>query len=593
MKLFTLCVLWSAYCAFAQPVHLSESDTLKKPITLQATYLALEELIREVNRQTGATLSVDRAIADEKAHCFVKYRPAHEVLTKLASLLFLEWRRQPDDSFRLGRSTQARDYELRLAEENQKAFYRELESLMARWSRASERDYALLTEEKARIEQEMEQLASQQPPGWEQKRSDLGKRLSALGAEGLLGWLGGFVFRQLPTDQRRRFMAGETLVASTESDSSLRLPERLFEWLRGDSEEPPATACFYQMRLETQQFQLRCQLFKRSEQNLTTLHASSIYSLNPVVSHLASHPVQKQMETWRSLSGARSSELKTPLKRIPASQEARPRFLGDWLAFLSERCDMNILAPAFRQAFPKEPLELPNQARTLEEALAMLPLSEISHRLSGSYLCLQYNNYWELRWREIPERLIKPLEQKYAREGLMLDDYAQLIFELTPLQQSSLRGGSVKAIAFPCDYLPIDALLFWATLFPPQKIQVLNRNPIPYTSLDADQRRAFQRALQAHSEQLFWIDFSSPPDQLAFFAQQDHALITRHVQDNLFIDRTPGVMPPDESQTSLKTQGSARRLSLTFHFGLSVTESVAFSWQWINPAPEESKDDKE
>jgi hypothetical protein len=134
-------------------------------------------------------------------------------------------------------------------------------------------------------------------------------------------------------------------------------------------------------------------------------------------------------------------------------------------------------------------------------------------RREGTWLLVRHKDYPLLRPSEVPERLLRPLEQaQVERKPLSLDDWAQLAMALTPLHKERMYGrqrlgyGTAQPVVLNTS-LPVGMLLatlpalrFWASLSPAQRQATLNGAAIELRTLTPLQRARFVEALRFPGE---------------------------------------------------------------------------------------------
>jgi hypothetical protein len=96
MRWLGLCLCITLLQSAVAQVTLADEPRLKQNITLWLKMEPLRDVLRTVSRQTGVSLRCQDAIQHEKVSIFVENRPAHEILTQLASLFRYAWRKDED-----------------------------------------------------------------------------------------------------------------------------------------------------------------------------------------------------------------------------------------------------------------------------------------------------------------------------------------------------------------------------------------------------------------------------------------------------------------------------------------------------------------
>lgn len=89
-----------------QTSPLAEEEALRQLVTVQNKMILLPDLLREVSKQTGVSLSCGRELSNDKLTVFVKGKPAVELLGHVATIVMGEWRRTKD-GYMIGRALRA------------------------------------------------------------------------------------------------------------------------------------------------------------------------------------------------------------------------------------------------------------------------------------------------------------------------------------------------------------------------------------------------------------------------------------------------------------------------------------------------------
>jgi hypothetical protein len=232
----------------------------------------------------------------------------------------------------------------------------------------------------------------------------------------------------------------------------------------------------------------------------------------PHQEYLAETETWRQWEAWATPMEDWTARLKerTPLERPkPTVNNERPLLAADALEWLAWHTGYPVISDASRY--------VPAQYRdALDNPRALLTLlsNDLWLRFDpNGYLLARHKRFWTLNQFEIPERFVRPLEEKWlAWQWLTLDDYATLAAAITDEQARGFtrmrRSGSIQfCTAFDNDplYYELPALRFWASLSAAQRQRALAGEWIPEGALTLPQRKLFRAAL--------YRDFP-PPEQL-------------------------------------------------------------------------------
>lgn len=76
------------------PNPLEQEERLACPIVISVKEQPLVDVVARVGKETGVALAASEEVADERITLFVRQRPAHELLTRIAQHLDYSWARQ-------------------------------------------------------------------------------------------------------------------------------------------------------------------------------------------------------------------------------------------------------------------------------------------------------------------------------------------------------------------------------------------------------------------------------------------------------------------------------------------------------------------
>jgi hypothetical protein len=549
--------------ATAQETVLTD-DALQKPITVWQRLASLAEVLEDIRKQTGVPLRCQDALREMKLAVYVQNRPAREILEQIASLFGLRWRRDEDGS-----------YVLYLPDETRRALERAQRDDRAATERAL-REMLRITREWLQMPPDARAAAIEQfpepryyPPDTPysaivmeetaaQRQMTPEQRVKALVADYLSGYsLQGeppkSPFQGQSTEACllhclseagdaivNRLLEGHTLGFSTRpTPEALPLPPRALMplWARhpdfmdeiarlynpesGTLEELPTLPNpewgGYWVRLSAWGDSLEYEAVALSTYELDGktrkfLRRNGGWLHLPHQEYLAETETWRQWEAWATPMGDWTARLKerTPLERPkPTVNNERPLLAADALEWLAWHTGYPVISDASRYvlAWYRDSLDNPR-------ALLTWLSNDLWLRFDPSgYLLARHKRFWTLNQFEIPERFVRPLEEKWlAWQWLTLDDYATLAAAITDAQARGFtrvrqRGSIQFWTAFDNDplYWELPALRFWASLSAAQRQRALAGEWIPESALTLPQRKLFRAAL--------YRDFP-PPEQL-------------------------------------------------------------------------------
>lgn len=595
------CVLALGWQGEAPPSapDLKADPRLQKPVSFHAKRITVRDFVKSLAEQTQVPLGVDKAYEQEKLTLFVKEKPAWEVMTHAVAVLGLEWRAAQNEGYFIARSKQRTEEEL--AEQKRRQQLREAleKRLRALQRTATQYRFDQLFVEYQRLQQARQEIEARKPEGWQDRLTEIANTLASLSAgSDLQSYLVGWLTAQWTPQQWQRFWQGTPFVACYPARPGLAvLPPEIGSWyLREQSEkvkmlppeamappvpEPP-TSFYFVMRYDPHQPIIHYHLIASTETLGYTADGGVIQEWIPNEAENAPNPLL-------------APNLPTiPIASKPGEPNCCPQpvacTLADELEWLAERCEVAIIAQAFRVRLAWGTKSI-SQAQTLDRWVAENPsLRNYRFEYRDGYLLVRYPLAPMLRRTEIPESVIVPLEERARLEGgLTLDDYAQLALQLTPEQEQRLVDATLlptfgdisHALCFDTDPLKqsLPAFRFWASLTPQQRKSALEEAvPLFYHQLSTVQKRLFWDAIESSLWDWRWIsagmlhqiDLLYAPEaeeELAFFLDrwdQEMEIIEIESPDEYGEDRVPA---PKKVQNQRE---------YVFHFGLSKEASVRY-----------------
>jgi hypothetical protein len=532
--------------AWAQEVNLAAERDLQKPIRVWLKMTPLRDVLREISQQTGVSLRCQDAIQHEKVAIFVEQRPAHEVLTQLAKTLRYAWRKREGGGYMLYVPDETRLFQERLSRAEQEFKRKQLQ-------RAAQlaRELVKLTPEQVRSEMSLlYALAEKEPLTAEQqlrfellnallpREDDVGDGVerydynSGFAAVHCLAKLSEAAIRALSRGEAVGFSSRPAkgaypLPAGALFPGYMRDTTPVQVRLRNEQGEEEETYiqvpvpnnpdyCGVWLRLSPSESRLEYALYSWSARIQSTTGDINLGSLAQV-----EHPYLRIWREWATpleqlskrlpdqarLVNPENPELTFPQYRWNPLQGVQTRLFGkitcadalEWLAFTRR---LPVIADAYRTASVILGVnELQHQPtlvlRALDERM-WLRMDE------SGYLLGRVKSYWLLRRYELPEDWIRPLEQKYARQGY-LDwmDYIDLAGKLNETQARYYNRRYVVFYDQPLtlfDWTPMErslpALRFLASLPKPLLERALvSREWLRVELLPPLAQRRFQEAI--------------------------------------------------------------------------------------------------
>ncbi len=583
MRWLLLTVLCFPLCLQAQANDWQSDARLRKPVTLQLPNALLDEVAQELSKQTGVIFTIDPALKEDKATLFVTNKPAWQVLGKLVSLLGLKCEPK-GDGYQLLPDSTLRQQEQAAVEWEYRATRRDAENTLRSWAQLIREDFPVYATRALDIEEEMGKLEQEKPVGWQDRRAALAEQFQqvlqiALWHRYLAGWL----YRQFPSSVWRRLWNGETIWFSTvPAQGSFPLPVDALRWQAYPAGTIPRSMRFGICFDETKQELVFIAIIWHGDDAAEPEVEMYTHPVTPAPEDKP--PLQTRWEKWQTSPEEfnRFQQKILHRKSLPAPP-AEQATVADSLRWIAQQTGMNVIADAFR--VPVRPV---HEGNTLAEWLSRFTIEEPGYlRIEGDWLLFRHAHYWRLRRSELPETLVRQMEQKSATEGLTLDDYATLASRLTP--EGILRASESTGYSFRFDRAPLQyaapALRFWASLTAEQKKMALQRQPLPYVSLTPVQQKLFYEAmvhrLHERSNPLLLALLTTPEQQavLAFVLERwregaytvagERISITAESPEEMEQQRSLVPDTPVTYEQSLKGH-------IAFYFGLDAQRAVRY-----------------
>jgi hypothetical protein len=583
MRYVLVAVAWLTLCLQVQANDWQTDPRLQKPVTLQLPNAPFAEILEELSKQTGVPFTIHPSLQEEKATFFVTNQPAQQILAKWFSLFGLKCEPK-EDGYQLLPDPALRQQEQEAVEWERRMIRLEAEKTLRTWSQLIRDDFAVYARRASDIEEEMDKLQQEKPPGWQDRRAALAEQFAqvrevALPHQYLAGWL----YRRFSSAIWRELRQGETVWFSTAQEpGTLPLPPDALRWQAYPADTTPRSMLFG-IRLDQAQRDLVFYAFTQPGDD-TAEPTATVYK-HPLSPDPEQKPsVQQRWERWQTPPEEfsifrRRIENKTPSPAPPPGQSTA----ADSLCWIAQHAQMNVIADAFRV-----PVRLVVGGDTLSEWLSRFTLQEPGYlRIEGNWLLFRHAGYWRLKRSELPEKLVRQMEQKWATEGLSLDDYAALAAQLTP--EGIVRVRESNGYSFRFDSAPLRdaalALRFWASLSAEQKKVALQLQPLAYLSLTPVQQRLFQEAMLAKLHEksgpllLVFLTMPDLPVELAFVIDRWREGVYTLEGDKLSI--TTESIEELEQQRHLvpdapTAYGQSLRGQFVFYFGIDSQRSVRY-----------------
>ncbi|HSV73546.1 MAG TPA: hypothetical protein VLH79_07290 [Chthonomonadales bacterium] len=530
----------------AAPEDVLAGDTrLARTVNLAVKDTPLTAVVRQLGRETGAVLTVDRRVADDKVTAFLGARPAHEAMAMIAAHFDLEWSPR-EGGFRLEQTEGARRREAALRQRARDGAMAAIEQRMAALARLASRSDAELDRRRT----EIAGVLAQAPRSDSELEGLVEERAAIEDLRRPGGRAAAAVFGGISASQRRALRSGAELrmdslppalqaeVHRAAAAARGGMAMRSVTVTAGDGDPPalperpaelPPVAAIATLKLAGP---LEAGLGRaarmhepdaalRLEVALTSVREQGgAREVRPVV---WSPSVGALARDAAAVRGADSPELAREvllaLDAPPVGAGTAPsplggvsiagtRTLGDALEALHAATGLSVLSDSFVRAR----VHVASVAGR-RSALELLESARVSLRYGWSFedgvIRLRSATYFDDRLSEAPESVLAPWREKVASAAAAgLNDYAALARAVTDPQLRSLDrywAAYMRDVAVP----PVSApgglfgsrfdLRFWALLAGPQRNAAAAGQIVPVAGMSLQQARAFAAALQAPS----------------------------------------------------------------------------------------------
>ncbi len=513
-------------------LNLKEDPKLQTTVSFRKRYIPLKDFAKRLSELTGASISVSSEYAEEKLSLFVHDRPAWELMERAVEVLGLEWGEGlTKGSYRIVRSKkrveEEAEYQRRVRQQRQ-----ELEKRMREFQKLARKDYL-------QIADEAEQILKTKGIDGDFERFEYD----------LLEYLIGIIVSKWGWQDWQKLWQGEPLIACYPPlPNVLALPPQITAWWQRYQQVEELrmqkyieagksityTGELFQSDTPDPNIEIRIGEEGNADQSpepieIAGLHFKLCYDLfrNEVEVCLAEevkrglprrggHSVNIERSISTTINGGgyywETEDLPKELEQVALKQksgsalrEGEAYGLAQQLEWISERCEVNIVAQAFRYRLWDR---IEETATNLYECLRGLQYCPFQFEYHDGYLLVRYRNAPQLREVEIPEALIQRLSTLQNTRKLTLEDYVMFASQLTPKQASYFNKGQSVEGLYEFDFeIDIDnlvgrvhALRFWASLNSNQQRNVLEGNRLPFQQLLPEQKRLYLEAITPKHE---------------------------------------------------------------------------------------------
>lgn len=499
-----------ALLSFLLPVLASgqaDDPRLAAKVTLRYRYVSLEDLGKYVAQATNLKVTVDRKIADRKATIFCKDQPLGTVLAKVGETLFLQWEKD-GDGYRLRLDPEV-EKEERLIEAKETDLVRNaLRDYFADAADLAKDSPEEIAQEAEKLKRRVDELGKDGSAASREERQKTLLRYNRLArvAQDRSTWDRGYIARQISPTHIESLLNGETIFAFCKPrPGALRgpadAPAHVTSVSVGEG-QPPFQDMMWMIRFDPEDGMLRFphRPLGLVDRAVAVLAAQDLGNSPAVLGGLSETGLVKRLLAWEKVKDP--AVMSAPLSqeaKLPDGGSPRVWTLADNLQWLHDKTGLPIVADGFR-VFAS--LDRPADGKTVAEWLANFNQMKIAEgqwrwpparvRSEGGWLEMRHRRYWRMVRREIPERILLPMESK---ANLTLDDYANFAATLSPAQEGALRG---KDVIVRFSLLPLErnvsVLKLWRSLSSGNR-SLASGQGLPYATMPADSGSLYARAL--------------------------------------------------------------------------------------------------
>jgi len=613
---------------------LIEEEALRKPVTVQSKMILLPDLLREVGKQTGVSLTCGRELANDKLTLFVREKPALELLRHVATILMGEWRKTKG-GYMLAQGEQARKWEEELLAWDRENRLQDARKTVETYMEHSRRDYAELVRE---VRQQREAREAGSPPVF--LATPGGEQIRIVGPTrgmeqddyaDLHNYLLGRLLNGFTSAQWQAFWQGEPFVAATfDLPGALRLPPETLQWLRESVqlelpfEDDEIAQMVRRQRLsEAESIQQVLLLFALDEEagsvrtkiarftpflplplTFGSLGGAVILTMREPLHKIEEHPCLKHWAQWQTpVDKATSTEW---LKQEIVINKTKPEIvseysgalllrtpftLAEYLQWLSQHVSIPIVADAYRvvwNASTEIPFHVSGETVIdwLKRVVGSAP-NTAWWRAEGDWLLVKHTDFWRLRHTELPETTIRQVEKRIAQNqfAALLDDYATLAATMTKAHRRRMETPGGYALRFPTFFIHthFPLLRFWSTLNRAQRTAALRDGFLALERLSRPQQQSFVRcALEAMLE---WLGTTASPSEATVEPPGPGlliSLITARRYEVLGMRSLTNFTTREEAERVMERQ---RRFDPGKEYRIVERETVECHYEWVLQPP--------
>lgn len=573
---------------------------LLKPISMRLKIASFSLMAGDLARETGVPITVAANLVDRKITLIFHDKPVAEAMQMVAKTFFGEWKPSGGGYiFELPREEISREVAMIAAEDV--AMRAALDQAIHRMAEVARLAPDLVDARRKQVDGEITHLGT---PKTDADKKALASLTNERAMLSMSSWRDlGTAFKSASSDQLLRLEAGTPIFASTESSQGM-LPfsaegfkgmsighevmdaQGNAHWEEG---QPTAVAAAIRYNEIGERLEVSEMVLGMGSSGAACMPKSlDLLYLPEVYEATKDKELRKLMSTWATATDPEvlKKAITRPEKTPTSPYMSKLLSMADHLEYVADNAGIPVIADAFRvpvsyNIFPT--------AKDIDAYFTELNKNQFMwngigyRRTDGGWLMYRHTRFWRQQEREIPEKLLAPLE---AKTEWTLDDVAGLAAKLTPKQAYALSK-RIVLVRFPrmpfTEAMP--ALRLWGNL-PREQQQKAYRTGITPRDMSADQSGLYWSALQ----DLMWTGalnetFLAPlakgqlPPGMSLFMQDagNGAPNTLNMYDE--VQRPPN----DYTGRSIDSNNSKPQLDsrIAFLFGTSTKAAASYGFSLI------------
>lgn len=467
---------------------------LETKVDVRVKIVPIEEAVAALGKAAHLNLGIAPAIRDMKATILVDKTPVRRVMTRLADVMRLQWKKEAT-GYRLVNDPDAAAREAAYIKAEAAIRRAELEKRLRNMALAGRIPFLSLESETEAARAAFAKLRSDDP-----NYQAAAERLGALNnAQNLDTWSQGYLLSKLSNDGWNRLMNGEPMSASTSpTGRGIALPAATLNYPRyrgdqGQGMKRSRSDIFLRVDPETWELQTRGDDAGENGDASSMSRSTDNGAPGGLTDELRDTPFAKELNAWTQ------DEFKDPAaqhKTNPKTPERPSEWWSDYysnsdqLEWLHDATGLPIVAMASRTPNRRSKLAFDGTVADFVKGWR----ADGSFRMEDGFLMYRPAAFWYVRRTEISEPVMRLLE---AKDAPTIDDYADFVMKVSD-RQAATAGEPYSFLMRVSPYPLADgttALRLWGSLSKPQHQILRGGAPIPYAALSGPARQAFERAV--------------------------------------------------------------------------------------------------